>query len=324
MPFKQLALVAIAGFSLFFSGCSRIEDPWKGVQGQPRVLVTFPPLYSMVRQIAGDEAAVQCLCTTTGPHHYAFNVRDALLLKNADLFFSIGLTLDDHFVSRMLAADSRYQSKHVALGQALVAKNLCRINTGSHDHDEHEEGHDHQHGDMDPHVWLGARQAKAMAQEIAVHLAELTPAKKEQYEANTRAFGERMDALQKRGREELKTKMENRLISFHGALAYMADTFALQIVDTIQINPGAEPDAHRLATLIDKCVKENVRVLAVEPQYPTTSASKLILEELKRKGVNARMVEIDPLETARINELSGSWYEEKMAANLKALMEALP
>ena len=134
----------------------------------------------------------------------------------------------------------------------------------------------------------------------------------------------RMDALQKRGREELKTKMENRLISFHGALAYMADTFALQIVDTIQINPGAEPDAHRLATLIDKCVKENVRVLAVEPQYPTTSASKLILEELKRKGVNARMVEIDPLETARINELSGSWYEEKMAANLKALMEALP
>ena len=59
MPFKQLALVAMAVFSLFFSGCSRIEDPWKGVQGQPRVLVTFPPLYSMVRQIAGDEAAVQ-------------------------------------------------------------------------------------------------------------------------------------------------------------------------------------------------------------------------------------------------------------------------
>jgi ABC-type Zn uptake system ZnuABC Zn-binding protein ZnuA len=267
---------------------------------------------------------VLCLCTTTGPHHYTYNARDAILLRNADLFFSVGLGLDDHFVDKMLAADSGKTVRHAALGKLLVPHNLCLASPEEeHDHSGHDHDH-HHHGEHDPHVWLGTRQCKAMAVDIARYLGEQDPANRDRYHANAKAFGERMDALKKQGRDQLAAKKENRLISFHPSLAYLADTFALQIADTIQINPGAEPDGKRLAKLIAKCVEEKIRVLAVEPQYPTTTASKLILEELKRKGIDAKMVEIDPLETAEPSELAAGWFEKKMQENLKALVETLP
>lgn len=310
------------------AGCSTMEDPWKGVPGSPKVLVTFPPLFSMVKQVGGDGVAVLCLCTTTGPHHYTYNARDAILLRNADLFLSVGLGLDDHFVDKMLATDSKKTVRHAALGKNLVPLNLCLASPEEeHDHSAHGHDHDHDHhhhGEHDPHVWLGTRQCKAMAVDIARYLGEQDPANRDRYHANAKAFGERMDALKKQGRDQLAPKKENRLISFHPSLAYLADTFALQIADTIQINPGAEPDGKRLAKLIQKCVEEKIRVLAVEPQYPTTTASKLIRDELKRKGIDAIMVEVDPLETAEPGELGPDWLEMKMARNLKALVENLP
>ena len=322
---NRFKLVVLGQLVALVCGCSSMEDPWKGVQGSPKVLVTFPPLFSMVKQVAGDGAAVQCLCTTTGPHHYNYNARDAILLRNADLFFSVGLGLDDHFVGKMLATDSKKKVQHVALGKLLVPQNLCLLSPEEeHDHSAPGHEHHHHHGEHDPHVWLGTKQCKAMAVDIARYLGEQDPANRDKYHANAKIFGERMDALKKQGRDQLASKKENRLISFHPSLAYLADTMALQIVDTIQINPGAEPDAKRLAKLIQKCVDEKIQVLAVEPQYPTTTASKLILEELKRKGIDAKMVEVDPLETADAGDLSAGWFEKKMAENLKALVEILP
>jgi ABC-type Zn uptake system ZnuABC Zn-binding protein ZnuA len=324
LAINRRVMLGFAAAGICMPGCSSMEDPWKGVGGSPKVLVTFPPLYSMVKQVGGDGVAVLCLCTTTGPHHYTYNARDAILLRNADLFFSVGLGLDDHFVDKMLAADSGKTVRHAALGKLLVPHNLCLASPEEeHDHSGHDHDH-HHHGEHDPHVWLGTRQCKAMAVDIARYLGEQDPANRDRYHANAKAFGERMDALKKQGRDQLAAKKENRLISFHPSLAYLADTFALQIADTIQINPGAEPDGKRLAKLIAKCVEEKIRVLAVEPQYPTTTASKLILEELKRKGIDAKMVEIDPLETAEPSELAAGWFEKKMQENLKALVETLP
>ena len=78
---NRFKLVVLGQLVALVCGCSSMEDPWKGVQGSPKVLVTFPPLFSMVKQVAGGGAAVQCLCTTTGPHHYNYNARDAIFEK---------------------------------------------------------------------------------------------------------------------------------------------------------------------------------------------------------------------------------------------------
>lgn len=307
------------------AGCARMSDPWRDQPGKPRILVTFPPLYSMAKLIAGDNAAVKCLCVGTGPHHYNFNPRDLALLSAADIFFSIGLTLDDHFVAKMLQSSQRGKARFDALGDTVKARKLCLAGDSEHEH-HHEAGHshDHSHGDEDPHIWLGVPQAVVMAERMAGQLAEVSPENASEYRKRAEELAKRLKDFQREARAKMKEKNERRLISFHGALAYMADSFSLQIAATMQINPGTEPSAARIAQLAKLCKDERVRVLAVEPQYSTSSSARLLAEALKRDGIEARMIEIDPMETAEASSLDSGWYERTMAANLKALVDNLP
>lgn len=316
-----LAAFVVAGVG----GCARMPDPWLDQPGRPRILVTFPPLYSMARLIAGDSAAVKCLCVSTGPHHYNFNPRDLALLANADIFFSVGLTLDDHFVSRMLQSSRRGKARFDALGDTVKARKLCLAGDSGHE-DHHDEGHDHNHshGEEDPHIWLGVPQAVVMAERMADQLAAVSPGEAEQFRARAGELGSRLKEFQRDARQKMRAKTERRLISFHGALAYLADSFSLQIAATMQINPGSEPSAGRIAQLVRMCKEEQVSVLAVEPQYSTGTSARLLAEALKREGIEARMIEIDPMETAEASELDASWYERTMRKNLQALLDRLP
>src|SRR5262245_66521276 len=91
----------VAALSVGLGGCSRVEDPWRGEPGSPRVVVTIPPLYSFVKGVAGDRAAVKCLCVEQGPHHFNPDVSESLVLRQADLFFGVGLGLGDKFPDRL-------------------------------------------------------------------------------------------------------------------------------------------------------------------------------------------------------------------------------
>src|SRR4029079_16464191 len=91
--FLGTTVAALATFALSLVGCGQADDPWKDEPGAPRVVVTIAPLASLVRGVAGDRAAIKCLCTTTGPHHYHLDTRDARVLGQAELFLAVGLRL---------------------------------------------------------------------------------------------------------------------------------------------------------------------------------------------------------------------------------------
>src|SRR5262245_37875710 len=79
-------------------GCTPPPDPWTDAKpGQKRVLVSFPPLYSITTAIAGDKAYVLSMLTTQGPHHYEGTQVDVFKINKADLYVYTGLTLDDAF-----------------------------------------------------------------------------------------------------------------------------------------------------------------------------------------------------------------------------------
>src|SRR5262249_19088288 len=126
-----LGLVMMLGWL----GCSPAPDPWGGAPS-PRVVVTFAPLYSFVKGVGGDHVAVRCLCTTAGPHHYEESAQDHQLVRDADLLFALGLTLDEKFADA-LAKDSRSKGfQYVKLGERLPRALLLPMGH----HDEHEKG----------------------------------------------------------------------------------------------------------------------------------------------------------------------------------------
>jgi ABC-type Zn uptake system ZnuABC Zn-binding protein ZnuA len=218
--------------------------------------------------------------------------------------------------------------QYVRIGDRLP-KNLLRANEEKHEHGEKEEGHDHEHGEYDPHIWLGIPQAIGMVEVIRDELKKLDPDHAGDFDKNADAYIKKLKKLQTEGQEKLKDKKNRKLIAFHESLGYFAKSFDLDIVDVLEVTPGSEPSPAHMVQVAKKCKEHDVHVIAVEPQYPVVSSAKVLEQQVK----NIQFVIVDPLETAENKKdlkddekelKSADWYERKMRQNLDALAKGLP
>jgi zinc transport system substrate-binding protein len=329
-----MALLALVGSAalVWMAGCSRYKDPWEGDLASPKVVVTIPPLASFARAVLGKHGAVKCMCTTTGPHHYESDSRDARLLQKASIVFAVGLKLDDHFTDAVVALARRKDLPYVKLGDKLGPKLLLKSDDDDDDHKadhkpDHKHDAHHDHGEYDPHVWLGIPQAVAMVDMIRDQLVEIDEDHADDYKKNAEEYITTLKKLREEGRKSLKGKKNPDIISFHEALRYFADTFGLHIAEVIETGAGDEPSSGHLKKVVDLCKKDpKIGAITVEPQYPKTSSATLVQKELKNKGIDIPLVEVDPLETADPDELNkegATWYVARMRKNLDALTKAL-
>lgn len=316
----SLGLFLVIGL-LFSAGCNRSGEQtseWPDKPG-PKVLVSFPPLYSFTQSVAGDTINLQSLLTSSGPHGYETTARDGRMVAGADLFFINGLGLDDS-IAMKLKKSANPDLELVALAGALEKSELVESEEDHHDHD-----HDHHHhGEYDPHIWLGIPQAQKMVSMIATKLGQKSPEHKAEYRKNADEYIARLEALHTEGIDKLKDKKERKIITFHESLSYFAKSLELEVAGVIMVTAGVEPSRDRMTKIVDACVKNEVRLIAVEPQYPSNTAASAILEALHARGIeDAAFVEIDPMETAKPEELSATYYEERMRQNIQNLEEKL-
>jgi ABC-type Zn uptake system ZnuABC Zn-binding protein ZnuA len=313
--------IALAAVLLTVAGCSGGADVWADRPG-PKVLAFFPPIYSLAASVAGDDAQVLPLLTVKGPHDYEPRRSDALKLRRADLFLINGLELDDPLAQKLRDTSGNAALKLVKLGGFVPKESLLEAGVCHHDHGDgsHEP---HSHGGHDPHVWLGIPEAIHMVGGIRDELSALDPDHAAGYAARAAALVDRLKALQEEGAKRLAAKKEKaRLLTRHDSMRYFARSFGAEVVDSIEL-PGKEPSAKRLAELVEVCKAKGVRLIAVEPQYPSHTGAQAVLRELRRHGVEAEFVELDPLETAEPADLTPDYYESAMRANLDRLAGAL-
>src|SRR5262245_44067461 len=152
----DLRRISFAALLLAVVGCTGGRDPWLDRPG-PKVMAYFPPLYSLATSIAGNDAQVMSLITHVGPHHFEPTARDALALRRADLFLTLGLGLEDSVARKVASTSGNTRLKLVQLGTLIPKETL---NEGGCSCGHKHEAHDHAHGEghtveYDPHVWLG-------------------------------------------------------------------------------------------------------------------------------------------------------------------------
>lgn len=315
-----LALVPLALVPLGFgcNGSQQSASQWPDRPG-PKVVVSFAPLYCFAANVAGDDAVVKNIMTTSGPHDFNPTDEDASILQKADLFFINGLDLDNRQAEAMKKGLENTNLKIVDLGSKLdkdcLMEGVC--------HHVHKPGEPHVHGD-DPHVWLGPSRAIKMVEGIRDALKQADPAHAANYDRRAAEYIAKLNKVKEDGLAMLKDKTERKIVTFHESMNYFADEFKLSVFDVVQSKPGSEPGAEDVQKLLKRCAVAGVGVIAVEPQYSRNQAAKTLLEELQHKGVkDARFVEFDPLETVPPGELTPDWYEKKMRENLKNLAEGL-
>ena len=319
----QLACVAAlaAATSLVVGGCQG-ASVWPDHPG-PKVVVSFAPLYSFAANVAGEDAVVKTMMSTSGPHDFNPTDMDARLIRPANLFFINGLSLDNGLAETLRRGSGARALTVVPLGARIPEAMLL----GGEEHADHDHGHGHHHdhGDHDPHVWLSPERAIVMVEGIRDELKAADPVHAAGYDRRAAEYMGKLRQLQADGKELLKGKTDRKLVTFHESLSYFAKSFDLQIEGVIQKKPGIEPNSNELRQLIQVCREKKVRLIAVEPQYATNTSADTVLRELRRANVatDPAVVQIDPLETADPGAITADWYEHKMRANLAALAEAM-
>jgi ABC-type Zn uptake system ZnuABC Zn-binding protein ZnuA len=324
---KAAGIAALAAIlPLIILGCGKnpnsTSDVWPDKPG-PKVVVSFAPLYCFAANVAGDDATVKNVMTTTGPHDFSPTEQDARLVTKADLFFVIGLGLDESKADFMKKGSGNDKLKVVELGEFDDVKSKLVEGFCNHDHAKNDPNHKH---DKDPHVWLSPDFAVMMVNHIRDELKAADPAHAAGYDQRAAAYVAKLNKLKTDGLALFAGKQDNRLVTFHDSLAYFADTFKLEIRGVLTQKPGQEPDAKEMKKLIRVCTDETkpTRIIAVEPQYSTSTSGETLRKELVAKGVqDPVLVEIDTLETVKPDDLTPDWYERKMMANLQALAEKL-
>lgn len=308
--------------ALLSVSCNHSPDVWDKKPGL-KVMTSFVPIYCFAANVAGDDAQVQCLLTTTGPHDYQPSPRDTKKLHQADLFFINGLDLDERFARSLKEGCDNPKLEVIELGEALPKDLLLKMDLGP--------AHaGHGHGEFDPHAWLGVPQAVVMVEQIRDKLSEKDPAHKDGYHKRAGEYVARLKKIQEDGKKALGEKQDPNVVSFHESLGYFEAMFndkdrkRLNVVASIEPVAGTEPDPKRIENIVKLCREKNVRLIAVEPQYPQNTSAATLRQALIDKGVkDAEFVVVDPIETVKPDELKADYYEKKMRENLDNLSKSM-
>jgi ABC-type Zn uptake system ZnuABC Zn-binding protein ZnuA len=310
-----------------FLGCNGTRtDPWASAGNKPRVLVSFAPLHSFAANVAGPDAEVKCLLTTTGPHtHGDVTAHQIDLARGCDVFFINGLGLDDEAdgIAKKIEKVANNPKWNVVNLGAKLDEEWLREGECHHDHSKPGEPHEHP---TDPHVWLSIRCAKKMVEGIRDELKRIDPAHAAGYDERTSAYLKKLDQLEAEGKAMIATKQEKWIVTFHDSLQYFGETYGLKIAKSIQVDPGKEPTHEKLQEIIKECKKRRTRVIAVEPQFSNHTSARVVrnaLRGLKDDPIDAEFAEVDPLETCDERELGPELYEKTIRRNLRALAEVL-
>lgn len=260
----------------------------------PRVAVSIKPVHAIVTAVL-DGVAVPELLLTGGesPHSYALRPSQAKLLAETDLFFWIGPELESFLVKplRTLAGKRRLVTLLEAEGLLLLPSR----SGGVWDRDDHGHGHGHdhghkedEHGQMDPHLWLDPRNAKAIARLALVELTPFFPAQREKMAANVANFETRLDALDQELNEILAPVRERPFVVFHDAYQYFEVRYRLNAVGAITLNPEQAPGARRVRQIRRTIEERQAVCVFAEPQFEPRLVATVV------EGTKARQGVLDP------------------------------
>ena len=296
---KKSMLSALLALALAMcSGCAAEEDAGKTIVTScyPRYVFT----QNVVRDVPGVRVVNMASESAGCLHDYQLQTRDMVTLEGADaLVINGGM---EQFMDKVIAQRPELPVINASDGIEM----LC----GEDDHD----GHDHDHGVYNAHVWLDPALAMRQVQNIADGLAAVDSENAEAYQRNAAAYKARLQALHAELSAQLAPLAGSAIVTFHEAFTYFADAYGLVVAGVIANDAGEEPSTRQIAATCDLVKQYQVKALFVEPQYPTKSAETIARE------TGTKVFTLDPVVSG---DGSPESYENAMRENARVLTEAL-
>lgn len=305
---RGLSATLAAGSLLLTAACGTASGSSadSSESGRLDIVVAFYPFQFIAERLSGPYAAVHSL-TEPGaePHDVELTARQVADVAEADL-----VIYQKSFQPAVDAAVEQQGGDHVLDTATVVA--LQPLETG-HDHTAGEEGHDH--GDLDPHVWLDPRNMASIAAAVAARLTEVDPTRRTEFEANLGRLTAELTDLDRELTAGLQTCVRREFITSHAAFGYLARRYGLEQIAISGLSPEAEPSPARIAEVQHEAREHQVTTIFYETLV-SPAVAQAIAGDL---GLKTDV--LDPIEGIT-DQSRGGDYLAVMRSNLEALRKA--
>lgn len=346
-----LAMLLLAGAGLLMIPGRRAEDstripgpassllpPTVGRNGSdhaPSFATTVPAVAAILREVAGTRARVVGLLPA-GASEHAYDPRpsDVRAAASSLALFHVARQLDG-WVSEVGGRERIELLRMIPESELLFGADCGQDHSHDHDHG-HDHGHEHDHGNghdqesshartndqsskndpwghADPHFWTDPATVRLLLEPLADEMGRLDPEGAETYQANARAFDERLARLDSELRAELAEARGAGAALLHPSMAYLFRSCGLEVVGVVEPIAGVEPSARETAGLISSLRAGGARAVFTEPQLSRRSAESIAT------AAGLPVGELDPLGgvEGRIA------YEDFVRFNVRQLREAI-
>ena len=294
-----------------------------------KVVTTVFPVYDVAKQVGGDKVDVSLLVPPGAePHDWDPTAKDLKEIGTAKVFLYSGAGLEP--TEKILAKDVLQQAQAVELSKSLTLLPAPDEDEDEHDHDhdkEHKDDkaqkedkheHEHEHGEFDPHVWLDPMNVAKEVDAVVEAFSKADPTNAKYYEANGKAYKEKLQALHAKYEEFGKTQHDKNLVVSHMAFGYLAKAYGFEQLGIMGVSPDAEPTPERMADIVAFIKEHNVKAIFSEELVSPKLANAIAAE------TGVKVYVLNPAEGLTEEQTQKHvTYLDIMEENLKTLKEAL-
>lgn len=287
--FGGIAIAIAIAWSLLAIGvgCDRYVASATSSHQKPCLFVSVLPQAYLAERIANDHFPVEVMVGPgQSPHVFEPTTRQMTALGHARLYFTTGIPFEQTLVEKIGPTFKSLRFVDTTAGLTLRPGEDCGHDHAAdvahdhaadehdhahHDHDDHGHAHDdHHHGAPDPHVWLNPLYAEHQARLMMDALIVIDPTNAPAYQRNFAALSADLRAADTRIAAALAPFKGRTFFVFHPAYGYFADRYGL--IQTPVEEAGKEPSARGLVALIERAKSSGVKLIFVQPQFPTKCA----------------------------------------------------
>lgn len=303
-----------------FASCGNVESK---ETDKLSVVTTIFPEYDWVMQILGDEAenfdVTMLLDNGVDLHSYQPTADDIIKISDCDLFIYVGGESDE-WVDGLIEGTGKTDIKAINLLDTLGA--LVKEEETVDGMESHED-HDEDETEYDEHVWLSLKNAENLVKKISAEIQAIDPADKDAYEANTKAYIEKLELLDKEYEAAVASaKHKALLFGDRFPFRYLADDYNLTYYAAFSgCSAESEADFETVSFLAQK-VDELGLPCVLTLEGTTHKIAETVVQATNEK--NQTVLTMDSMQSTSSQDVkNGATYLSIMEKNLTVLKTAL-
>ena len=315
------AAVLMAGS---LSACGAGKSGNESEKDKLKIVTTIFPEYDWVMNILGENKTgaevTMLLDKGVDMHSYQISAQDIMKISSCDMFIYVGGESDEWVEDALKEAKNKDMIVIDLLEELGDKVKEEEVKEGMQEEDEH----DHEEEtEYDEHVWLSVKNAGFLTQRISEKLQKMDEKNAEKYKANTKAYVEKLEALDSKYSEAVSgAKTKTLLFGDRFPFRYLTDDYGLDYYAAF-VGCSAETEAS-FETITFLAGKTDELSLPVVMTIEGTDhrIAETIINNTEKK--DQKILTMDSMQSVTSKDVKGGvTYLSVMEKNLEVLKEAL-